>query len=410
MTSNRTLAIRAVLILSLVTGLSVLSIRTRADCDPNPTPFTDLASASPAFCQAIAAAYFSGLTLGTSPTTFSPTDVVDRQHMVAFITRTLDQSLVRGNRRTALKQSWITRPQWGAGLGTISIGQTPRGIQSDGTDVWVASDFTGTVARVRGSDARLLETWSGISRADGVLVALSRVFVSGSFSEPGPADPIIEWRVYMIDPSRPPEPPVIVASSTSDAFYDLAFDGEKIWALSGTQVSVIIPGPTLPWTEYRVFSMSGLEGNNQGILFDGSNIWVLIASGSPSGDRLLRFDANGVILQTVTLPADPGGMVFDGINIWVTLHEYPYGVAVVRASTGAIVTTIQGNGLSSPLGIGFDGERILVINGQNDLLLWKANDLSFLGRVLPHGSPFRVCSDGLNFWFTLPVENKIARF
>lgn len=410
MTSNISLAIRAALILSLVTSLAMLSSRTRADCDPNPTPFTDLKSASPVFCEAIAAAYFSGLTNGTSPTTFDPTGVVDRQQMAAFITRTLDQSLVRGSRRTALKQSWITRPQWGAGLGTVSVGQTPRGIESDGTDVWVASDFTGTVARVHGSDARLLETWSGISHADDVLVALSRVFVSGSFSEPGPADPIIEWRVYMIDPSRPPEPPVIVASSTSDGFGELAFDGQKIWAMSGTQVSVIIPGPTIPWAEHRVFSMSGLDGNNHGILFDGSNIWVLIASGDPSGDKLLRFDANGGILQTVTLPSDPGRMVFDGINIWITLHEYPYGIAVVRASTGAIVTTIQGNGLSSPLGIGFDGERILVINGQNDLLLWKADDLSFLGRVMPEGTPYRVCSDGLNFWFTLQTVNKIARF
>jgi len=60
-------------------------------------PFTDVMG-SPFFCQ-IAEAFFSGLTNGTSATTFSPSQNVTREQMAAFTTRTMDQSLKRGSRR-----------------------------------------------------------------------------------------------------------------------------------------------------------------------------------------------------------------------------------------------------------------------------------------------------------------------
>jgi len=60
-------------------------------------PFTDVAASNIFFCS-IAEAFFSGLTNGTSATTYSPDDPVSRQQMAAFTTRTLDQSLKRGQR------------------------------------------------------------------------------------------------------------------------------------------------------------------------------------------------------------------------------------------------------------------------------------------------------------------------
>ena len=67
---------RIALLLSLMVSVTVLSTRLRADtgsCNGVPTtlPFTDV-MASPFFCQ-IAAAYFSGLTNGTTPTITSLT-------------------------------------------------------------------------------------------------------------------------------------------------------------------------------------------------------------------------------------------------------------------------------------------------------------------------------------------------
>jgi hypothetical protein len=79
-------------------------------------PFTDVPSTNIFFCS-IAEAYFSGLTKGTSTTTYGPSDNLPREQMAAFITRTLDQSLKRGSRRAALNQFWTATAHFDVGLG-----------------------------------------------------------------------------------------------------------------------------------------------------------------------------------------------------------------------------------------------------------------------------------------------------
>jgi hypothetical protein len=93
---SRRSAFRAVLVMALMLIITVGSTRLRADtgtCGGVTTtlPFTDVMG-DPFFCS-IAEAFFSGLTNGTTPTTYSPSDPVLRDQMAAFVTRTLDQSL-----------------------------------------------------------------------------------------------------------------------------------------------------------------------------------------------------------------------------------------------------------------------------------------------------------------------------
>jgi hypothetical protein len=96
------MAIRFLLLISLMASLSFLSGRMQADTGSCrgvtiTLPFTDVMG-NPFFCQ-IAAAYFSGLTNGTSTTTYTPSQLAPREQMAAFVSRTLDQSLKRGSRR-----------------------------------------------------------------------------------------------------------------------------------------------------------------------------------------------------------------------------------------------------------------------------------------------------------------------
>src|SRR5688572_27242900 len=109
MKPTRSIVVRTALLISLMANLTILSGQMKADTGSCggvtvTLPFTDV-MASGFFCQ-IAAAYFSGLTNGTTATTFSPKDAVTREQMAAFITRTMDQSLKRGSRRAALDQYW----------------------------------------------------------------------------------------------------------------------------------------------------------------------------------------------------------------------------------------------------------------------------------------------------------------
>src|SRR5262249_27289789 len=67
-------------------------------------PFTDVAP--DVFCPFVLEIFSLGITTGTTATTYDPTGNVARLQMAAFLSRTVDGVLRRGNRRAALNQFW----------------------------------------------------------------------------------------------------------------------------------------------------------------------------------------------------------------------------------------------------------------------------------------------------------------
>ena len=377
------ITVRAILMLALMLILTIASSRIRADsgtCGGAKTalPFTDVAT-SPFFCL-IAEAYFSGLTSGTSATTYSPSATVTREQMAAFGARAMDQSLKRGSRRAALNQ-WSTPDRL---EGTV-VGDGPKLVQSDGADLWVANFEDSTVSRVRGSDGKNLETWTDATKAFGVLVARGRIFVTGLMA-PG--------RLYRIDPTRPAGAVTTLSSGLGDDPEGITTDGSFIWtANTGGSVSkVSFDGIVETFTSDFV--------TPEGILFDGANIWVT----DYTAETLLKLNSDGTIAQTVKVGAAPRFPIFDGTNIWVPNYTSD-SVTVVRASTGQVLATLTGNGLHSPYVAAFDGQRILVTNTaitSSMASLWTATDFAPVGffKVFTFPAPFGACSDGINFWMT----------
>jgi hypothetical protein len=147
--------------------------------------------------------------------------------------------------------------------------------------------------------------------------------------------------------------------------------------------------------------------NPFGALYDGSNVWVTNFGAA----SIVKLDGNGAILLTATVGVAPQSPIFDGSNIWVP-NIVSSTVTVVRASNGAILATLTGNGLLAPYSAAFDGQRILIPNqGGDSVSLWKAADLSTLG--LPDRDwqrPIGSCSDGIHFWITLNTPGKLALF
>jgi hypothetical protein len=360
-------------------------------------PFTDVAA--DAFCPFVLEIFYLGITTGTTATTYDPSSNVSRLQMAAFLSRTVDGALRRGSRRAALDQFWTS--QTATVLALTTVGGSANLAASDGADIWVAGQ-QGVTTRVRASDGKLLETWAGASSGFGVLAAIGRIFVTGQ-TLPG--------LLYRIDPSQAPGTVTTLASNLGSNSQGIAFDGSRIWtanlgvAGTGGSVSIITPGASIPWTVTTV--TTGFSAAS-GAIFDGANVWVTDAG--PEGLRKLA--ADGSILQTVTMEAVPQFPAFDGSNIWVPAQNASH-LWVVRASSGAVLATLSGNGLSGPAAAAFDGQRILVsnING-NSVSLWKAADLSPLGTFPtgPGSSPFGACSDGINFWIALNGTARLARF
>jgi hypothetical protein len=326
--------------------------------------------------------------------------------MAAFLSRTVDGVLKRRSRRAALDQFWTTQNATVLGLTTVAA--SPHGVASDGADLWVVSNSAAVVSRVRASDGKLLETWTGAASAWGVVSAMGRVIVV-SQSAPG--------RLYVIDPAQPAGAVTTVVTNLGGVGSGITFDGARVWTANGGSVSIVTPGPTAPWTVTTATTGFGLA---LGAIFDGSNVWVTDAIPSGSGPSpsvpdgintpgtLVKLNASGAILQSVTVGAVPQYPAFDGSNIWVP-NTAASSVSVVRASTGAVLATLTA-GIAGPVAVSFNGERVLVTSGSPAITVWKAADLTPVGSFPVGTGSFGTCSDGINFWITLIAPSQLARF
>jgi hypothetical protein len=356
-------------------------------------PFTDVSD--PTFCSFVLEIFTLGITTGTTATTYDPAGTVTRLQMAAFLSRTVDGTLKRGGRRTALNQFWTTQANASLALTTVGIG--PRPVVSDGEDVWVGNNTAGTISRVHASDGRVLETWTGAASPTGMLSAIGRVFATG----------YVTGNLYRIDPGQPAGAVTTVATNLGSGATGIAYDGSRIWTANTNSVSIVTPGAALPWTVTTVTASVGSLG---GAVYDGGNIWVT----NQNTGAILKLDSAGAILQTVTVGSGPLFLVFDGSNIWVP-NVNASSVSVVRASNGSILSTLTGNGLNVPLTAAFDGQRILVTNfasGADSVSLWKAADLTPLGTFSTGAGtrPYGACSDGINFWISLATAGQLSRF
>jgi len=362
-------------------------------------PFNDVAG-NPFFCQ-IAEAFFTGLTNGTTPTTYSPLQSVQRDQMAAFITRTQDSALRRGSRRAALGQwaiqeslTFINNNTFEGGNVSL-VAPDPRQVKSDGQNLWIAAHDDHSVRCIRASDGQ--EVWGiGLNSApSAILVARGVVWVT---DDSNPAT------LYAVTTNHNA---LTLLQNLPASPLDMTTDGFYLWTANfgaGTNGSV----SRVPFDHLApAFLVNFLGGFTRpaGILFDGQSIWV-----SDYGDNTLKkLDISGNFLQVVPVGSGPTRGVFDGSNIWVP-NNLASTVTVVRARDGVVLATLTGNGLNAPIQAAFDGERVLVTNYTgNSVSLWRAADFTPIGAfdMTVHGGPpnpsgpWGACSDGINFWITL---------
>jgi DNA-binding beta-propeller fold protein YncE len=368
-----------------------------------PFPYTDVSSVGAAFCPGIMEAYVTGVSKGTTPTTFGPNNTVTRVQMTTFLQRSLDQALARTSRRAALDQWWTSR--LAASTQTTSVGAPPNYCAADGEYIWVTADnLDQFLVQVQASTGQELATWSdstfnGGKFSVGVRVAAGKVFVARGTS-PG--------IIYFIDPLQPPNN--FAFSFIGNQPIGIAFDGSYLWTANRGppgSVSIITADAVLG----LVSTVTAGFNAPYGILYDGSNIWVT----DTAAGTLLKLDGSGNIVQTVIVGTSPAFPVFDGANIWVPNYA-DSSITVVQASTGNVVATITSdasNQLDGPNGASFDGERILIANyAGNSVTLFKAADLRFIANMSTGNGtkPIAACSDGINFWVPLQGTTNLLRY
>ena len=400
--TNRRIIYRATLLFALMSLLTFASTRLQADTGNcggvNITlPFTDVPSSNIFFCS-IASAYFSGLTVGTSATTYSPGDFVTREQMAAFITRTMDQSLQRGSRRAALQQ-WWTLPSEAALDTHAHWPGTSAGVISDGQDIWAAitdSSGQGFVERMRANDLTRQQVWMEADGATGIIAVPGFIFITAAL---GQATPGKVYRAINSIGSLSPDVSVF-ADSIGINPVDITFDGTYLWTADVGALGADGSISRIRLSDAQDSTFTAGFDQPSDILWDGANLWV-----ADMGDNRLKrvSTSNGVVLQSIAV-GDARSLMFDGTNIWVS----DFGgdsIKVVRAVgnlRGTVLATLTGNGMDGPTSLAFDGERVLVCNSQNNRLsLFKATDFTPLGNLLlTNYNPIRACSDGQTFFIS----------
>ncbi len=389
----------------IASAMSLAPLQAQEMCGGTtyPFPYTDVSPVGAAFCPGIMEAYVTGVSKGTTPTTFSPNNIVSRVQMTTFLQRSLDQGLTRASRRAAVNQ-WAV-PQNINAMQTIAVGGRPVSCAADGKSIWTPTYFGNEVVEVEASTGKVLGTWTGATSGEGILVAAGKVFVTNAGTS----------SLYLIDPTQPPGTVTVAATGLGGEPFAMAFDGTHIWTVNllGESVSIITPQATTP---YPVTTVNPGFTSPYGIVYDGAHMWVTDAGSGGTAGSLFKLDATGNIIQTVAVGDEPQLPGFDGTNIWVPNGgSLSNSITVVQASTGNVVATINPdatNLLNSPYAASFDGERMMVVNagGGSIVSLFKAADLSFIDTVTIGGNPSAACSDGINFWVPLFNTGQLVRF
>lgn len=355
-------------------------------------PFTDIGDCG-VFAAPIAEAYLTGLTSGTSATTFDPKQPVDREQMAAFITSTLDSSVSRTVRWAALNRFAI--PAGIDQMATTATGGVLMHVLSDGRDVWVADSASGRVLKIQSNTGRILETWTGAPGAFSMVAAMGKILVISNTGA-----------LYQIDPQNDPGDvqTIPLTAPLLSGPTSIVFDGRRLAVIGYRGVSFVEPKPKAAWS---VTTHTGGFQALTGGLFDGSHLWVT----DFEAGTLLELDGDANVVRTVAVGKNPMYPVFNGTNIFVPCFGDD-AIAVVRAAKGALVAKISGNGLNGPESVAFDGQRILATNFLGGTVsVWKSTNLSPLGTISMGADSFPtfVCSDGVDFFITLE-SGVLARF
>jgi hypothetical protein len=353
-------------------------------------PFADV-PANNIFCPFILQAFITSVTQGTSPTTFSPGNLVSRDQMVTFFDKGMDLTLRRGTIRTAIGKTWF--PSSTAGGISTDVGGAVVDIVSDGHFLWVGRN-DGKILKVNVADRRTLEQWSltsGLPRKLGLFAGL--VWIADD-----------QGALHFFDPAKAAGNATVLfgAGTVAAGFPALAFDGTNVWLSSSSGTKMLI---------YQVSASSGFSfnpgaSNVLGQVFDGTNMWVLLANATILKMTIPTAAAAVPAMQeTVALPGNvtDSRMLFDGNNIWI-----PSGfgtIFVVRPTTNqaALASSVVKNEAVPDVGFpyvaSFDGENVM-IGGVNNgtVALYKSTDtLRIRTIVTGAGSVRGIASDGRTF-------------
>ncbi|HEY1768785.1 MAG TPA: hypothetical protein VGG02_00840 [Chthoniobacterales bacterium] len=175
------------------------------------------------------------------------------------------------------------------------------------------------------------------------------------------------------------------------------------FGLSGVFPAIAaIKAPDTVVDQFRAFYVGG---SLDGVLFDGTYIWV--ADGSNDTISKLQPDDGTVIEAFPAMGSYPQHLAYDGENIWVTTGYLSYyNVNKLRASDGTFLGSFYA-GDRQPAGIVYAGGKIWV-SGYDGGYILRPSDGKTVGYI--SGGSVGLTSDGKNVWIANSASNTVQEY
>jgi outer membrane lipoprotein-sorting protein len=216
----------------------------------------------------------------------------------------------------------------------------PSTIISDGSHLWVSNPNQNSVSEIDGAVVpSALATPSNVTASRASSTSATVTYHN--------ATPSSECYIQAVDLSTGPVPVAIVPRQCGGTGYR-----------GGATIGSLTTGHTYVFTVCEVAPTNDLFGTATS-----SEVTISPDGPPPTGGGLLLRGGNYGFNFNSGVPGENTGIAFDGTHLWIT-NAFGNSVTEVNASDGSWVRTLSGGsyGFSAPMGIAFDGTNLWVAN------------------------------------------------
>ena len=261
------------------------------------------------------------------------------------------------------------------------IGNDPRSIAFDGTNMWVANYADNSVTKVAPNGTATDYSGTGLNP--------SAIAFDGTNM----------WTANNGDASVSkiaPNGVITTYSGTGANPGGIAFDGTNMWTadIIGNSVTKVAPDGTM-----RTFT--GIGSNPRSLAFDGTNMWTI----NTGDNSVSKIAPDGTATVYFGVGINPHSIAFDGTNMWVASVGNS---SVSKIAPDGTITSFTASG-GTPASIVFDGTNMWTANPGNNSI----TEVFLDGTMTTFGGlpadPSAIAYDGTNLWTANGSSNSVLK-
>ncbi len=298
--------------------------------------------------------------------------------------------------------AWEIEPASAAAVDhTVSVGDAPESITSDGAHLWVTNDLDSTVTEFNDSDGALVRT---------IPVGAGPVDASADGTHVWVADDVGYSGVTELDES---DGSFVRNIPVGAAPSGISSDGNHVWVTNGGDNTV----SEIDATTGSVVRTIGGFNEPQGIVSNGQTVWVTnFGTFLDPGHSVTEINAStGLVTGSTITGPTPTSVALDGSHVWV--QNWGNGTVTELNETDSSVVRSIGSPVSNPYGIetsasiSSDGTHVWAANYWNNTVSeLDASDGSAIQTIGVGNCPTSTAVDSSGgAWVVNSCDNTISR-